>query len=213
MKGRVEAQCPNGCNPFEAEVWTMIDLVQQPELKDRLLSGELNLLLCDQCHRHFYHEQMIVVHDPASELLAFVFPSFFESEKDKWAAKMREDYARIREADRAGRLDYEPVLFFGLEALRELMEREMTLGDETDIMRNLAGKLKLGLYRVKPSYARAQGIPALLPLADSGKDPRSGVVEGLRRLLGENAYLASYKSYLGRLEAKPGEPLPPAARA
>ena len=115
LKGMVEVQCPNGCTPFEANVWSVIRLDGQVDLREQLMAGELNLLVCESCHRHFYYDSTVVVHEPETELLAFVFPEFYREEADRWKAKMEEDYAKMQKGLGPGALNYPPIMFFGLE--------------------------------------------------------------------------------------------------
>jgi hypothetical protein len=211
LKGLVEVQCPNGCAPFEARVWSLIRLDSNPELKEELLAGQLNLLSCEKCHRHFYYDQTIVVHDPRSELLAFVFPEECSAEAERWRAKMVQDYETLQRGGE--KLDYAPILFFGLQDLRTLLEQEDNLIDESEIARHLTKALGLELYSVKPSVARERGIPVFLPREPNGGELRAGLVSGLQKLLKENPYLQHYDAYLKRLSSALNEPVPPPAKA
>lgn len=214
FKGTAEVQCPNGCQPFEVHVWSMIRLDKNPELRELLLAGELNLLVCRHCHRHFYYDQTVVIHDPRVELLAFVFPSYSRSESDRWKAKMDDDYAQLQKGLGPDALDYPPRIFFGLEDLRELLEKEDDVADEVEIARHLARTLRLELYPVKASYARDHDMPMLLPCLPAAPDTRTGILDGLARMLEENPYLVHYQRAMLELkEKKPSESLPPAARS
>ncbi len=41
--------CPNCGTPYSAEVHQIIDVGRQPELKQMLLSGQLNVAVCPSC--------------------------------------------------------------------------------------------------------------------------------------------------------------------
>src|SRR3989339_22643 len=92
MAGAVEARCPKGCKPFQADVWSLINASSDPELKELVMSGELNLLICPACGTSFYQEVPVVYADPELELLAFLFPHSFEKNREALTAKMMEDY-------------------------------------------------------------------------------------------------------------------------
>jgi hypothetical protein len=211
LKGVVEAQCPNGCKPFEAQVWSLVRLDHNPELREQLMAGELNLLSCRTCRRHFYFDHTVVVHDPRIELLAFVFPAYYKDEAKKWSEKMRQDY-EILERRGGEAIDYPPVMFFGLEELRVQLEKEDDVQDEVEIARHLSKSLKLELYAVKPSVAREREIPSVLPCASNGGDMRSRLLAGLEQLLHENAYLRHYKDCLGQLQSAKDKAVPPPAK-
>ena len=210
LKAQIEVQCPAGCEPFEGEVWSVLHAEQDPAAKDKLLAGELNLLMCPSCNRYFIHEQPLVYHDQPRELLAFIFPEYFKEEEERWRTKMREDYAELRRTAGTAAIDYEPVIYFGLESFRTYLEQEANLDDEVEIMRHLARSLKLGLYPVRPSYARSRNIPPLLPCEEAqGGDARLQLVQGLQKLLKENEFLASYQRCLSQLQTGQDAELPP----
>jgi hypothetical protein len=213
VRGRVDAQCPAGCEPFEAEIWTLVNFAKDPDLKDQIIAGELNLIACDNCQQLFHCQQMVVVMDAETELLAFVFPEAWAAEEARWREKMEADCAQLKQAMGEHAPDYDPALFFGMEALRESIEYEVGLADEVDVARFLIKSLKLEPYEVRPSAARKLGIPQVLP-SSSGKGGRhERLVAGLERLLKENSLLASYERCLARLKAEPDLALPPARRS
>ncbi len=209
----VEMQCPAGCEPFEAEAWSVLRIDRNPELRDSLLAGEMNLIACRSCGRYFVYEHPLVYHDPPRELLAFIFPEGFKQEADRWRAKMQSDLEDLRRATPAEeRLDYDPMLFFGLEAFRTVLEEEMNLDDEVDIMLHLARALKLDVYPVKPSWARARKLPPLLPVLPGAGDPKARLSGGLERLLKENEFLLTYRRALEALASSAATDVPPRGR-
>ncbi|MBI5209871.1 MAG: hypothetical protein HY927_07865 [Elusimicrobia bacterium] len=215
FKGEVEARCPHGCQPFETEVWSFIRGDASPELRASLLARECNLLLCPGCDKPFYAEAPYVYLEPAAEILAFVFPESCKKQAARWRKKMREDFLAMRKALGAQLpLDAEPVVFFGPEGLSELLEAEDFHREETDVMECVAKGLGLGLYRVSPSYARKERMPAVLPCAAGprGRVTLDDIRAGLARLLEANDALGAFRDCLRKLEGKAGR-LPPPAKA
>lgn len=214
FQGAVEARCPKGCEPFDAQVWSFIQGDQSPELREVILARECNMLLCPGCEMVFFPTVAFVYYEPKAELLAFVFPESFREKEGFWRSKMHDDFLRFRETFGAKlSLDLAPQLFFGPEGLAELLETEDFKGEEREVMEYLARELGLGLYRISPRYAREWGIPSSLPVhpADTAVPGRAEVMEGLRRLLAANAALVEYKACYDRLHKKGGE-LPPPSR-
>jgi hypothetical protein len=47
----VRIQCPNCGNQYETPIRTVLDVGQQPQLRQALLSGQLNLAICPKCNQ------------------------------------------------------------------------------------------------------------------------------------------------------------------
>ncbi len=212
FKGEIEAKCPRGCEPFEAEVWSFIRGDRSVELRDAILARECNLLLCPACNSAFIPEEPYVYFEPQRELLAFVFPESYRGKEAFWRDKMRADFALMKESLGADlSLDLEPELFFGEEELAKVLEREDYAGEEREVMEFIANDLGLSLYQVSPRYAREHDVPASLPFTGKTATP-SSVVAGLEKLLGENDRLTAYGGFLSKLKAQREPALPPASQ-
>lgn len=67
--------CPRCKQPFIVQLRTIIDVGQEPELKERFLAGEVNRAQCPHCGSNGLLSTPLLYHDPAKELLiAFVPP-------------------------------------------------------------------------------------------------------------------------------------------
>lgn len=211
FKGEIEARCPHGCEPFTTEVWSFIRGDQSPELREAVLWRECNLLICPGCEKAFFPEASYIYFEPQAELLAFVFPESYRAKEAYWRGKMHEDFVTMRE--KLGgemTLVQEPELFFGIDELAELLEKEDFRGEEREVMEHFAKDLGLSLYRVSAAHARREGVPRELPYA--GKTAtRASVLAGLEKLVAANDRLAGYVDYLARLRADASGALPPAA--
>ncbi len=66
--------CPNCHQPVTADIEQLIDVGQNPELKQRFLSGMVNYLECPFCKFEGNLSTLVVYHDPDKELLLHYIP-------------------------------------------------------------------------------------------------------------------------------------------
>lgn len=66
--------CPRCRQPFIAQLHTIIDVGQEPELKERFLAGEVNRAQCPHCGSNGLLSTPLLYHDPAKELLISFVP-------------------------------------------------------------------------------------------------------------------------------------------
>jgi hypothetical protein len=194
-----DVKCPCG-EEFEAELFAAVNAQREPELKDAVLAGQLNVVECSMCRRLIYAERFVLYHDPAAELLAFVYPADFQAEEARWKAKTEEDFAAAASAQKPEeRLPYRPMTLFGLDALAARLSKEQEQADQGQVAELLAEGLALRLLRLKPSLARSQDLPPVLVLAKEEEDPRRALKRGLERLLLANDRLTVYAALRDRL--------------
>jgi hypothetical protein len=67
--------CPQCKKPFMVELHTVVDVGQEPELKEALLRGEINSATCPECGAGGMLSTPILYHDPAKELLISYVPA------------------------------------------------------------------------------------------------------------------------------------------
>ena len=70
-----QVKCPQCGQSFVTEITTIIDVSEQPELKDTLLRGRLNFAECPQCGTGGTLSTPIIYHDPEKELLITWVPT------------------------------------------------------------------------------------------------------------------------------------------
>ncbi len=71
----VTLACPICGAPIQAEIHSLVDVGQEPELKTRLLRGRLNVARCTNCGGEGVIAAPLLYHDPEKELLlAFIPP-------------------------------------------------------------------------------------------------------------------------------------------
>jgi hypothetical protein len=71
---RTQINCPNCGQPIAAHVEQLIDVGQEPQIKQALLGGMINTAQCPHCNYQGNLATPIVYHDPEKELLLTFFP-------------------------------------------------------------------------------------------------------------------------------------------
>src|SRR5262245_21543253 len=114
--GKVQARCPKGCEPWDAEIWSFVNGGKDEPLRETLLAGDLNLVVCPECSTMFYPEATVIYYDAPAEILAFVLPEAYKSEEPRWRAKMEEDYSQMKKIlGDDGAASLEPKIYFGMD--------------------------------------------------------------------------------------------------
>jgi len=70
----VAITCPNCRTNFQTPVFQLVDVGQQPELKQALLSGRLNVAVCPKCGAGGLLATPLIYHDPDKQLFLSLFP-------------------------------------------------------------------------------------------------------------------------------------------
>ena len=199
VKQKHEITCRCGFM-FEAELWDGVNAQEQPDLKELLLDGELNIVVCPSCGEMFYAEHFMIYFDPSEELLAFVFPEARKREKEKCSKEMREKFENIKLESNSYGVDYEPMVLFGLESLMEFLVKQEENELEIQVVEKLAKELGLGIARLRPSIARTYGIPKVLPRRRSQTNGSvDDIYAGLNDLTRKNRHLKFYSHALEKI--------------
>ena len=152
--------CPNGCEAFEADRWTFISATQNPELKEAILGGELNLFCCPECKTFFHGDTDLIYLDEEQELLVFVFSAANRAKRKELKAKMQQDYQLLKDTlFKQVQLDFGPMCVFGLEELKDLLAREQARTDESQAIAVAAAALGMQVARLVPQWARENNFP------------------------------------------------------
>jgi len=72
---RLSVTCPNCKRPFMADVYHIVDVGRNPELKWQLLAGNLNVAQCPHCGMAGILGMPFAYHDPEKELLLIFMPN------------------------------------------------------------------------------------------------------------------------------------------
>lgn len=80
--------CPICRTPFEAEIWTILDTRERPDLAEMLLSGALNVVTCPQCGHQADAGGPLLVHDPGGRRVYFAAPA--DAPEHMWRERAQE---------------------------------------------------------------------------------------------------------------------------
>ena len=153
-------ECPNGCEAFEAQRWSFVNVKENPELKEAVLGGELNLFCCPTCQTFFHGDTDLIYVDEEAQLLVFVFAEKNRKNKAKLISKMQQDYLLLKDTLlKQSHLDYGPICVFGLEELKGVVEKEEKRNDESQAIAAAAAVLGMKVARLDPQWARENDFP------------------------------------------------------
>ncbi len=184
IKNSAAVSCPNHCEKFEVEYWSLISADQDPDLKLAALGGELNLVQCPTCGTFFHHDGDLIYFDAPAELLVFVFSEKNRAQEKELRARMQQDYEIIKNTlAKQLRIDFPPVCVFGLESLKRLLQAEETHSFESEAVAASAAAVGFEVVRLKPSYAREHHFPYYVP-APQGKATPNGYAVAASKVLG-----------------------------
>jgi len=71
---QTQITCPNCGTPYVADIYQVIDVGRQPQLKELLLSGQLNVAVCPNCGAGGRIATPLLYHDPAHDLFMIHVP-------------------------------------------------------------------------------------------------------------------------------------------
>ena len=66
--------CPQCGQPTDVDLWQVLDLAREPELRRRFLQGQINALHCNNCGAAGMLPAPLAIHDPAAEQIIFFIP-------------------------------------------------------------------------------------------------------------------------------------------
>ncbi|MEN6479357.1 MAG: CpXC domain-containing protein [Anaerolineales bacterium] len=69
-----QVKCPQCGRSFVTEIMTILDVGEDPTVKERLLRGQINRAICPQCGAGGLLSTPLLYHDPAKELLLTYMP-------------------------------------------------------------------------------------------------------------------------------------------
>jgi hypothetical protein len=207
-KGVFRVECPHCGEGFDADFWTVVRGDRDQDVKELILSGEFDLLVCPHCEEMVQHEEPFLYIDPARDILAFVMPESYEAEKEKWIARMQADYEPVRASLTAGQgLTGEPLYFFGLGQLSAMLENDKDREEETEVMEFMAREDGLQLLPVKPAAARELDLPFTIP-AKAGLAGRTAALSAAEALYARNDALPRLKKLVDFLKTPGSETVP-----
>ncbi len=195
-----EIECPYG-HVFEAELLSAINVSDNPELKSVLMGGEINVVSCPECEKIFYAECFILYHDRENEVIVFAYPLSFQNQAVRCKRQMREEFELVlKNFEEKEKINYEPLILFGIEDLVSLLHCEQDIEDEEIVLKYLASELMLDTVRIAPSLARKLRIPKVLPVSKGEKNlEANSLISGLQILTKYNSNLLHYVKFLDKI--------------
>jgi hypothetical protein len=204
-KGVFRVECPHCGEGFDADFWTVVRGDRDARVKELILSGEFDILMCPKCETMFQHEEPFIYMDPGRDIMAFVMPESYLEKKDEWVARMKADCEPMRAALAAGQgVTGEPLYLFGLAPLTALLEGDRDREEETDVMEFMAREDGLHLLPVKPSAARELDITFSIPMP-SGLQGRAAALKAAGALRAKNDALPRLKKLIDELSSLDGD--------
>jgi hypothetical protein len=198
-----EIPCALCQHPNFVEVWSSINVREDSELKDIMLGGELNMAECVACKKLFYAEHFLLYHDPDQELMAFVYPFNFGLEREIWEEKTKINFEESQKIGNQPALLYPPLSFFGLDELIQLVEKEEEYSIQGQIVEVLGQQHHFPTQKIRPSVARRQKIPSVIPYKKDSEFNLGSIVQALKDLEQMNDRLFVYQDLLTRLQTTP----------
>lgn len=189
-------QCPHCQEEFDAKFYTVVRGDIDIELKDLILRGDFNTLLCPNCLKTFFYEDNFIYLDPKDELLVFILPSY-EKEKEKIVEKLEEEYLSIKDY-LDDKLNFPPRYLFGVAELKELLEKDIDIAEESEVLIEICKEKGIGTFNISKEIARKKDLPFLIPYEKSTN--RDDVIETAKNIFSENPQLKRLKNLLDLLE-------------
>ena len=196
-----EIKCSCG-ETFEAELWKAVNVFDDPDLKEVILSGRFNTVECPKCHKVFYHEHFFIYQDLQNEMIAYIYPQADKVMATDIRKKMLSEFKTLSQGiEELEKIDFEPILYFGIEDLIDTIKNEDYIKDEIDILNFIAKRIELDLIKIKPAKARNLCILHTIPkIKKSTGDIKKDIVSGLEQLLEYNPNLVEYENLLARIK-------------
>ncbi len=120
--------CPNCRTQFQTPVYQLVDAGRQPELKQALIAGRLNVAVCPNCGAGGLLATPLIYHDPAKQIFWALFPQEVQAspeEQEKFIGALQQIVLRSLPADQPKGYLLNPRRFITFNSLLEaLLEAE-----------------------------------------------------------------------------------------
>jgi len=190
----IDVTCEECGEEFPAIIWTAVHAQQDPELKDLLLGGELNLLMCPKCSYVAYQDHFVLYQDPAAELVAYIYPPAQEKDAEFLRKTMMSNFAEAQAIYKPKeRKDYDPLLVFGLEAFVEMMDQEERRAEQSQIAEVICKEKEIPYFVLRPFEARRLKTMRVIP---GVRGDKTAIAKGIHELFHVNPSLKYYRDLL-----------------
>jgi hypothetical protein len=130
---KVQAHCPNCQQPIAVDVTQVVDVGKNPQMKQKLLSGSMNIIQCPHCGFQGQLPTPLVYHDPDKELLLTYNPPAaglsMEERERKMAPLLKKVTQELPPEERKGYL-FQPQTMMSMESLVKRVLKEDGITEE-----------------------------------------------------------------------------------
>lgn len=164
---RIRVTCPSCGSLFSSDVWRIVDVAQNPDLKRQLLRGRLNLATCPQCGLGTPVATPLGYHDPEKELFLCLLPSelgLSGEQQDKVVGELTNLLMNSLPAEKRKAYLFQPKTFLSMQTFQE----EVLLAD--GITHEMMESQKEKSQLIQELLARSDDEAALEALLEEKKD-------------------------------------------
>jgi len=167
-----EIACPLCGREQEVELWDSVDVGEDPELRDRLLSGLINRVECAGCKKWFRIDKPLVYHDREQDIFIHLEP-LAGGRTLKQAEKGFQEV--LKELENLMPEDVAPLEIHLVVEWSELIERIFLLEEGLDA--RLVEHIKYMMFQQNPDKIPAEKKGLLFDAQDSTDDQLCFVVQ------------------------------------
>ena len=116
----INVTCPSCRQPFGTQVFSVVDVSDQPALKRQLLAGQLNIATCTHCGMAGILGMPFAYHDPDKELLFVFMPNeagLAANEQQKMIGTLTQDVMNSLPAEQRKAYLFSPKTFILLDSM------------------------------------------------------------------------------------------------
>lgn len=119
-----EIKCSCG-KEFEWELWDSVNVTTDPDLKEMILDGQMNVVVCPYCGLLFYFEKFLLYHDEKKRHLFYIYKHDCKDDRMDLKKKAICDYETVKkQSSDTVFTDYKIEVFFGLDELVQFLREE-----------------------------------------------------------------------------------------
>ncbi len=129
----IQITCPQCGNVYQTPIRTVIDVGQNPQLRQAFLAGQVNLAVCPKCQVGGLIETPLVYHDPGAEFLAVYFPpqlNIPEMERQKMIGELTQSLMRTLPPEQRKGYFLSPRQFSSRQSLTDAILGTMGISQE-----------------------------------------------------------------------------------
>lgn len=153
---------------FNAQLCEYIFTEYDPELRDALLGGELNVVTCPSCGEGFPVENRVLYRDEKNKLWIWMCPKMEEARREELLSEIMENNPYFKDHHLDEKDDYRKHLVFGRNALIALLlkeDRDLKRREGPRLRKNTALRMIMDDGEGGFLFLKGEKIKVALPLA------------------------------------------------